>query len=108
MQDRPRQFTLTFLFVTTLLALGFLIGQAFGDANDKAVAEPAPPTDPEALRVVTFWIEAGPALWFAKDPEFDARFRERFLREHERAARGELQQWLSTADGALALPIRRG
>ena len=59
----------------------------------------------EALAVVSFWIEAGPALWFAKDAKFDARFRERFLRQHEAAARGELQHWLSTADGALALVI---
>ena len=55
--------------------------------------------------MVSFWIEAGPALWFAKDAKFDARFRERFLREHEAAARGELQHWLSTPDGALALVL---
>jgi uncharacterized protein (DUF924 family) len=59
----------------------------------------------EASRVVAFWREAGPALWFAKDPAFDARFRERFLLDHEAAARGELAQWQSTAEGALALVL---
>jgi uncharacterized protein (DUF924 family) len=61
--------------------------------------------DPEARRVVAFWREAGPALWFAKDDQFDARFRERFLRDHEAAARGELTQWQATPEGALALVI---
>ena len=50
-----------------------------------------------------FWRDAGPKLWFAKDPAFDRRFRERFLKLYERAARGELAGWLATADGALAL-----
>jgi uncharacterized protein (DUF924 family) len=61
--------------------------------------------NPEALKVVAFWREAGPALWFAKDPAFDARFRERFLLDHESAARGELAQWQSTPEGALALVL---
>lgn len=45
---------------------------------------------PEALAVVDFWRKAGADLWFAKDSEFDRRFRERFLSWHEAAARGEL------------------
>jgi uncharacterized protein (DUF924 family) len=61
--------------------------------------------NPEALKVVAFWRDAGPALWFAKDPAFDARFRERFLLDHESAARGELAQWQSTPEGALALVL---
>jgi len=61
--------------------------------------------NPEAQKVVAFWSEAGPALWFAKDAQFDARFRERFLRDHEAAARGELMQWQATPEGALALVI---
>ena len=52
-----------------------------------------------------FWADAGPALWFAKDPDFDRRFRERFLADHESAARGELMHWQSTAEGAFALVI---
>jgi len=45
--------------------------------------------DTESRRVLAFWKDAGPALWFAKDPAFDQRFRERFLLLHEAAARGE-------------------
>ncbi len=58
-----------------------------------------------ASNLLDFWEAAGPALWFAKDPEFDRRFRERFLADHEAAARGELAYWLSSAEGALALVI---
>jgi uncharacterized protein (DUF924 family) len=60
-------------------------------------------TNARALDVVRFWREAGPALWFAKDEAFDRRFRERFLFDHEAAARGEYAQWQSTPEGALAL-----
>lgn len=59
----------------------------------------------EAIAVVDFWREAGPSMWFAKDPAFDRRFRERFLSSHEAAARGELSDWLKTPYGALALVI---
>ena len=57
----------------------------------------------EAVALVDFWRGAGPAGWFGKDPEFDRRFRERFLASHEAAARGELTDWPTTATGALAL-----
>jgi uncharacterized protein (DUF924 family) len=59
----------------------------------------------EASAVVAFWWEAGSSMWFAKDPEFDALFRERFLDLHEAAARHELNDWLETPEGALALVI---
>jgi uncharacterized protein (DUF924 family) len=104
MQHRTRLFVLTVLFTTTLLAAGFLSVKAFGQAFDFA-GEPAVTTHPDAIAVVSFWVDAGPALWFAKDAKFDARFRDRFLREHEAAARGELQHWQSTPDGALALVL---
>jgi uncharacterized protein (DUF924 family) len=55
------------------------------------------------LDVIRFWRDAGPALWFAKDDAFDRRFRDRFLRDHESAARGELAHWQGTAEGSLAL-----
>jgi len=61
--------------------------------------------DHEALQIIAFWKDAGPARWFAKDPEFDRRFRERFLLDHEAAARGELSSWQATPEGALALII---
>jgi uncharacterized protein (DUF924 family) len=62
-------------------------------------------TPPAARAVIDFWREAGPALWFAKDAEFDRRFRDRFIALHERAAAGALENWAATADGALALLI---
>jgi uncharacterized protein (DUF924 family) len=58
-----------------------------------------------ALDILEFWEDAGPDLWFAKDAKFDQRFRERFILDHEAAARGELDYWQSTAEGALALVI---
>ena len=53
--------------------------------------------------VVAFWRDAGFKAWFAKDEDFDARFRARFAEAHERAASGELSAWEDTAEGALAL-----
>jgi uncharacterized protein (DUF924 family) len=64
-----------------------------------------PPHHPAVADVLAFWREAGPAKWFKKDAAFDAQFRERFLAGHEAAVRGELQDWLGSADGALALLI---
>ena len=58
-----------------------------------------------AQDVIAFWKEAGPALWFAKDPEFDARFRSRFVSLYEAAARRDLASWERSPDGALALLI---
>jgi uncharacterized protein (DUF924 family) len=63
----------------------------------------APPD--EAIAIVEFWREAGPAMWFAKDAEFDRRFRDRFLALHERAARGELAAWAESGEGAVALVL---
>jgi uncharacterized protein (DUF924 family) len=57
----------------------------------------------EAAAVVEFWRAAGPKAWFAKDEEFDRRFRERFAALHEQAARCELDSWMESAIGALAL-----
>lgn len=56
-----------------------------------------------AAEVVGFWCEAGPGKWFAKDADFDRRFRETFLDAHEAAARGDLDHWTTTSEGALAL-----
>ena len=59
---------------------------------------------PDAARaVVTFWRDAGPSHWFAKDASFDAAFCERFRQEHFAAARGELESWLAQPESALAL-----
>lgn len=55
--------------------------------------------------VVSFWREAGPAKWFAKDDSFDAAIRDGFLDAHFAAARGDLADWQETAEGTLALLI---
>ncbi len=70
----------------------------FNDRPDSALAAPA-----EASAVIDFWRDAGPKLWFTKDPDFDRLFRERFMSRHEAAARGDLAGWFATSHGALAL-----
>lgn len=55
--------------------------------------------------VVTFWKEAGPGKWFAKEDAFDALFHDRFRDAHFAAARRELDQWAETPEGVLALLI---
>lgn len=55
--------------------------------------------------VIAFWKEAGPEKWFAADPAFDAEFARRFEAAHFAAARRELDGWLETPEGALALMI---
>lgn len=57
----------------------------------------------EAAAVISFWREAGPARWFAKEPEFDRAFCERFLAAHEAAARGALLNWTTSPEKTLAL-----
>lgn len=58
---------------------------------------------PDAVQA--FWKPLGQAVWFGKDPAFDARFRDAFAVQHGAAARGELMPWLSTPEGALSLVI---
>ena len=58
-----------------------------------------------ATDVIEFWRQAGPSMWFAKDADFDRRFREAFLNAHEAAARGDLDHWMTTPEGALALLV---
>jgi len=53
--------------------------------------------------VVTFWREAGPSKWFSKDDAFDQSCRDRFLPTYEAAARGDLNEWELTPEGALAV-----
>lgn len=55
--------------------------------------------------VLAFWRDAGPAEWFAHNPAFDVRFRERFLTAHYAAASRELDAWAETPEGSLALLI---
>jgi uncharacterized protein (DUF924 family) len=81
------------------------IEQEFHAGRDRLPGQPASgaSTRASAFSIVEFWREAGPSLWFAKDKEFDRRFRDRLLSTHEAAARGDLDHWLATATGALAL-----
>jgi uncharacterized protein (DUF924 family) len=74
-----------------------------GGARGTAIATSGSSAEP--IAVVDFWREAGPGRWFAKDPAFDRQFRERFLSEHEAAARGQLVHWQTSATGALALVL---
>lgn len=55
--------------------------------------------------LIDFWKQAGPKRWFAKDAAFDAVFRDTFHTLHLQAARRELEGWLDSAEGALALLI---
>jgi uncharacterized protein (DUF924 family) len=82
------------MLLSETASASYLVGD-----NRPTRSDPAP----EARAVVAFWKEAGPSLWFAKNADFDRRFRERFAAAHETAARGDLDSWLSSAEGALAL-----
>jgi uncharacterized protein (DUF924 family) len=53
--------------------------------------------------VISFWREAGPEKWFSKDEAFDQTCRDRFMPTYEAAARGDLNEWEITPDGALAV-----
>ena len=64
-----------------------------------------PAAFPLPQQVIAFWRAAGPSKWFGKDDAFDRDFTARFLHAHEAAARGELDAWSATAEGALALCI---
>ena len=55
--------------------------------------------------VVEFWRDAGYRKWFTRDDAFDAEFRTRFLDAHYAAARREMEGWMESADGALALMV---
>ena len=59
------------------------------------------PTD-----VVAFWFAPDvQPLWFAATPDFDEQLRARFLATYRAAAAGQLTDWETTAEGALALVI---
>ena len=55
--------------------------------------------------ILTFWTNAGPKQWFAKNPRFDEAIRLKFEAVHHAAARGAYDSWAATPDGALALVI---
>lgn len=55
--------------------------------------------------VIGFWKAAGPDRWYKKSDAFDAEVREALGQPHFAAARRELDEWMETAEGALALLI---
>jgi len=56
--------------------------------------------------VLEFWFgERARVRWFASEPAFDDEIRSRFGAAVAAAARGDLDPWAATADGALALTI---
>lgn len=71
----------------------------------KADSEVTQTASTTAAEVVGFWRDAGYERWFARDAGFDAQLCERFLELHHRAARRELEGWMDSAEGALALLI---
>ena len=60
---------------------------------------------PLAADVLAFWREVGPKRWFGKDEAVDSELRLRFLSVYQEAARGDLDGWMASAEGALALVI---
>ena len=62
-------------------------------------------TLPSANAVVSFWREAGPEKWFAKDDAFDAEISRHFFPVHEAAAAGKRVDWEETPEGVYALLI---
>ncbi|QKJ66293.1 DUF924 domain-containing protein [Deefgea piscis] len=57
----------------------------------------------QAQAVLDFWFhEIDPALWWAKNGEFDRLIEQRFLALHTAAKRGELFTWRDSAAGRLA------
>ena len=56
--------------------------------------------------IIDFWFaDDTRKRWFDSTPEFDRQLRERFRETWERACRRELDHWMSSADGCLALAI---
>lgn len=55
--------------------------------------------------ILDFWRNAGYERWFGRDDAFDASCRSQWLDAHHAAARRELEHWMDTPEGALALVI---
>lgn len=58
-----------------------------------------------ATALIACWRDAGYRHWFTRDAEFDERLREGFFDAHMAASRRELDDWMATADGAVALVL---
>ena len=58
-----------------------------------------------AGEVLTFWEEAGPAMWYRQDDSFDRTIRDRFGALWDAASRGRHDNWAVGPRGVLALLI---
>lgn len=59
----------------------------------------------DAREVIDFWLQAGPTKWFRGGEAFDRECEARLGAAHFVAASRKLDDWMATADGALALLI---
>ena len=66
---------------------------------------PAAAPGPSPAAIVTFWRDAGPGRWFAKDKNFDRALGARFHAGHLLAGERKLDDWNRSAEGAFALQI---
>ncbi len=65
----------------------------------------------QATEILDFWFgkpdEPGygkpKSSWFSKKPEFDEELRIRFLNDYQKAAAGNLDEWIDAPDSCLAL-----
>lgn len=55
--------------------------------------------------VVTFWQQAGPGRWFARDAAFDGALKVRFGSALAEARQGAFDHWGDTPEGALGLVL---
>ena len=61
---------------------------------------------PNAHEILDFWFaEEMRTKWFASTPQLDATIRNQYERVWEAAMRGELEDWLGSPPGCLALTI---
>ena len=58
--------------------------------------------DPAPADIVAFWRDAGPAMWFAENAEFDDEIGRRFGQAHLTASAGIDEGWAKSAEGSLA------
>src|SRR5690606_20337398 len=57
----------------------------------------------KARELVAFWLRHGPAAWFSANADLDSEIAQHNADLHMQAARRDLSDWESTAEGALAL-----
>lgn len=62
--------------------------------------------DGRIINILSFWFaEENSKLWFISTDEFDAKITDQYENIWNQAAKGKLDDWKTTADGALALVI---